>query len=104
MGDLNATSLLWGDTRCNKSGEMLEHIVETPEVNILNDSEYPFHTANGTSITDLFIVTDSITSWNFSLYKDTEVDLLTGYPNRGHVPVFVTFDITINSSNKKKHI
>ena len=39
VGDLNARSLLWGDTRCNKSGGMLEHIVEKPEVNILNYGE-----------------------------------------------------------------
>ena len=81
MGDLNARSLLWGDTRCNKNGKMLEHFVEKPEVNFLNDGEYTFHAANGTSNIDLFIVTDSITSWNFSLYTDTEVELFTGYPN-----------------------
>ena len=79
----------------------MEHFVEKPEVNILNDGEYTFHAAIGTSIIDLFIVTDSTTSWNFSLYTDTEVELLTGYPNRGHVPVFVAFDITIKSSNRK---
>ena len=101
MGDFNARRLLWGDTRCDKSGERLEHFVEKPEVNILNDGEYTFHAAIGTSIIDLFIVTDSTTSWNFSLYTDTEVELLTGYPNSGHVPVFVVFDITIKSSNRK---
>ena len=74
MGNLNARSLLWGDTRCNKSGEMLEHFVEKPEMNFLNDGEYTFHAANETSIIDSFIVTDSITSWNFSLYMNTEVD------------------------------
>ena len=100
-GDLNARSLLWGDTRCNKSGEILEQFVGKPEVNILNDGEHTFHAANGTSVIDLFIVTDSITSWNFSLFTDTEVELLTGYHNRGHVPVFVTFDITIKSRNRK---
>ena len=78
MGDLNARNLLWGDTRCHKSNEMLENIVQKPEVNILNDGEYTFHAANGTSIIDLFIVTDSITSWNFSLYTDTEVELFNG--------------------------
>ena len=81
-GHLNARSLLWGNTRCNKSGKILEHFVEKPEMNILNDGEYTFHAANGTSIIDLFIVTDSITSWNFSLYTETEVGLFTGYPNR----------------------
>ena len=101
MGDLNARSLLWGDTRCNKSGEILENFVKKPEVNILNDGEYTFHAANGTSIIDLSIVTDSITSWNFSLFPDTEVELFTSYPNRGHIPVFVTFDITFKSSNRK---
>ena len=101
MGDSNAKSRLWGDTRCNKCGKMLEHFVEKPEVNILNDGKYTFHAANGTSNIDLFIVTDSTRSWNFFFYTDTEVELFTGYHNRGHVPVFVTFDITIKSSNRK---
>ena len=100
-GDLNAISLLWGDTRCNEKDEMLEHFVEKPEVNILIDGEHTFHAANGTSIIDLLIEPDSITSWNFSLYTDTKVELFTGYPNSRHVPVFKSFDITIKSSNRK---
>ena len=83
---------------------MLEHFVEKPDVNILNDGEYTFHAANRTSIIDLLFATDSITSWNFSLFTITEVELFTDYPNRGHVPVLITFDITIKSSNGKNHI
>ena len=74
---------------------------EKPDVNILNDGEYTFHAANGTPIIELFIVTDNITSWNFSLYTDTEVELFPGYANRGYVLVFVIFDITIKNSNRK---
>ena len=59
VGVLNARSLSRGDTRCNNSGEMLEHVVEKPDVNVLNDGEFTFYAANGTSILDLFIVTDS---------------------------------------------
>ena len=80
---------------------MLEHFVEKPEVNILNDGEYTFYAANGASIIDVFIVTDSITSWNFSLYTDTEIELFTGYSNRVHVPVHVTFDIPTRSNNRE---
>ena len=93
MGDLNARSLLRGDKCCNKSGEMLEQFVEKPEMNILNDCEYTVYAANGASIIDLFNVTDSVTSWNFSLYTD--------YPNRGHVPVHVIFDIPTGSNNRE---
>ena len=82
MGDLNARSLLWGDTRCNKSGEIMEHFVEKPGLNILNDREYTFHAGNGTSIIDLFIVTDSITSWNSlvsrTLKSSCSLAILTG--------------------------
>ena len=83
---------MWGDTRCSKSSEMLAQLVEKPEVNILNDGEHTAHAANGDSIIDLIIVMDSITSWKFSLYTDTEIELFTGYPNRGYVPVHVNFD------------
>ena len=66
---------------------------KSPEVNTLNDGEYIFYAANGASNTDLFIVIDSITSWNFYLYTDTEFELFIGYANRGHVPVHVNFVI-----------
>ena len=80
MGDINARSRLLGDTRCNMSGEMLEQFVKKPEVNILNDGEFTFYATNRDSIIDLFMVTDSITSWNFCLYTDTEIELFTGCP------------------------
>ena len=66
VGDSNARSFLWGVTRCNKSGEMLVQFVKKPEVNILNDGENTFYAANGASIIDLFIVTDSVSSWKLA--------------------------------------
>ena len=64
---LNAWSILWSDTRCSKSGELLEQFVEKSKVNILNDGEFTCYAANGASTIDLFIVMDSIINWNFSL-------------------------------------
>ena len=80
---------------------MLEHIIKKPEVNILNDDDYTSYAANGASINDSFIVTDSIPSLNFSHYTDTEIELFTGYPNIGHVPVYARFDIPTRSNNRE---
>ena len=80
---------------------MLEHIIKTPEVNILNDDELTFYAANGASINDSFIVTDSIPSLNFSHSTDTEIELFTGDPNTGHVPVYAKFDIPTRSNNRE---
>ena len=102
VGKLTGSSFLWGVTRRNKSGQLLEQFVKNPEVKILNDGEYSFYSANRVSIIDLFIVTDSITSWNFSLY--TDIELFTGYRNSGHVPVLVSFDISTKSSNRELNL
>ena len=82
MGDINAKSILRGDSGCNRCGEMLKHSAGKPEMNSFNTGNFTFYAANGTSIIDLFIVTDIIISWNIALYTDTEVELFTGYPNR----------------------
>ena len=73
-------------------------------MNILNDFECTFYAAKGACIIDLFIVTDSITSWNLTLYTDTEVELFTDYLNRGHVPLHVNFDIPTRSNNRETKI
>ena len=67
-------------------------------MNILNDGEYTFYAANGASIIDLLNISGSITSWNFSRYTDTEIELFTGHPNRGHSPVHVNLDLLTRSN------
>ena len=47
-----------GNTRCNRSVEMLEHFVEKPQMNILMDGEFTFYAANGTSVIDLSFETN----------------------------------------------
>ena len=104
MEDIIARNFLCGDTRCNRRGELLEQLVGKPEVNVLNDAENTFYAAYGASIIDLLILTDSITSWIFSLYTDTEIELFTGYPNRGQIPVHVNFEIPTRSNNRETKV
>ena len=91
VGDLNARSILWGDSRTNKNGGTLEHYIENKLVKILNNGENTFYSVNGSSVVDLYLTTDQPTNWKSTFYTDNDAELLTGYPSRGHVPVYAKF-------------
>ena len=97
VGDINARSSFWGDTRNNKCGDILEAYVEEADALVLDEGEPTFYAVNGKSVIDLTIITDKLTDLCYTKYTDTQTELLTGYPSRGHVPVFSVFKIP-NSS------
>ena len=103
MGDCNARHYYWGDSSCNKNGDMLVENIAIDDI-IVNDGEETFLASNGSSVIDLCIVTGSLANKHkFQLTTDTESELFTGAPQRGHVPVFVTSQVPdqqIRSSTK----
>ena len=101
VGDLNARSTLWGDSRNNKNGVTLEHYIENKLVKILNNGEKTFYSVNGSSVIDLCMTTDQLTNWKSTFYTDIDVELLTGYPSRGHVPVYAKFVLPGSYSTEK---
>ena len=64
---------------------------------VLNNDESTFYAVNGKSVIDLTMITDKLTDLCYTQYTDTESEVLTGYPNRGHVPVFSVFKNPISS-------
>ena len=101
VGDLNARSTLCGDSRNNKIGGTLEHYIEKKLVKKLNNGEQTFYSVNGSSVIDLCMTTDQLTNWKSTFYTDTDAELLTGYPSRGHVPVYAKLVLPSSYSTEK---
>ena len=89
LGECNAKHCWWGDSVCNPNGYLL---LESPsaESNILKNGEATFLSANGSSVIDLIIASGQIaTQVGFELTTDPNTELLTGAPQRGHIPFTV---------------
>ena len=90
-----------GDSRTNKNGGTLEHYIKNKLVKILNHGETIFYSVNGSSVIDLCMTTDQLTNWKTTFYTDTDAELLTGYPSRGHVPVYAKLVLPSSYSLEK---
>ena len=99
VGDINARSSLWGDTRNNTCGDILEAYIEEADLLVMNNGEPTFRAVNGKSVNDLTITPDKLTDLCYTQYTDTETELLTGYPNRRHVSVFSVLKIPNSSQH-----
>ena len=101
FGDLNARHQYWGDTMSNRLGEETVKIVDT--YSILNNGEPTFISTNGSSVIDLCLIYGPIVShYEHNLATDEYVELFTGAPNRGHLPVLVDFAVSTEKLKTKK--
>ena len=89
LGDCNAGHRLWGDSICNPNGYLpLENL--SAEDQTLNNGEATFLSTNGSSVIDLCFVSGRIaTQIGFELTTDPNIELFTGMPQRGHIPLIV---------------
>ena len=104
VGNINARGSPWGDTRINTCGDILEAYIEEADALVLNNGELTFYAVNGKSFIDLTITTDKSTDLSYKQYTDTETQLLTGIPRRGHVPVFSVLKIPNSSPTHSNEI
>ena len=89
LGDCNARHRLWGDRICIPNGYLLLESLSA-EDNILNNGEKTFLSSNGSSVIDLCTVSGRIaTQVGFELTTNPNVELFTGAPQRGHIPLIV---------------
>ena len=94
LGDCNARHCLWGDSICNPYGHLLVESLSA-EDNILKNGEKTFLSSNGSSVIDLCIVSGRIaTQVGFELTTDPNVELFTGAPQRGHIPLIVKCNLS----------
>ena len=84
-------SVAWEDNTVSVHGTLLEEYIGTDFV-ILNGPEPTFLAKNGSSVIDLIICWGSICDIPHRSSVDYDVELFSGAPNRGHIPVTVEFD------------
>ena len=101
FGDLNAHHQNWGDSKSNRSGEKLVKIVYT--YSLLNTGEPTFISINGSSIFDLCLIYGPfVCQYEHNATTDEYVELFTGAPNRGHLPVLVEFAVFTEKTQNKE--
>ena len=90
LGDLNARHTNWNDSPFNPHGVVLDAKLDL-SVKMLNKGEPTSLTCNGNSVIDLCLISGKISDQTFTLATDKEVELFTGAPNRGQIPVTVVW-------------
>ena len=95
IGDLNARHPLWGDSTSNEYGLKLFDELDHPKFAIRSADSPSFLCSNGSSCIDLVIVSNNLVNKINSVVTDPEVELFTGAPLRGHVPVIVSISCTV---------
>ena len=88
-GDFNARHLSWGDTVNNYYGNCLAEGLDNTKYSLCTSETPTFLCANGSSKIDLFILSNSLADLVESCKTDEDVELFSGAPTRGHVPVTV---------------
>ena len=89
-GDMNARHQFWGDSTDNEYGRKLLEKVDQSQFTIMTAQIPSFLCTNGSSYIDLVIVSNSLVNSIRTIETDTEVELFSGAPFRGHVPVLVS--------------
>lgn len=93
IGDLNARHETWGDHTQNTAGNKLLEFLQKWKLDVIYKHNSPtFLCDNGSSFIDLFITTDSVTRFVNNQFTDDTVELLTGAPRRGHIPIITVLN------------
>ena len=101
-GDFNARHQNWGDILDNKHGSMLLEFSQKEYVDIWSKFVgNTFQCCNGGSRIDLVI---SNSGMSYEQFIDEEIELFTGVPQRGDVPVWTVLQSTKRSKNFQKTI
>ena len=88
IGDLNARHRAWGDHSQNAAGTTLFEFINKTKLDIIYKHNQPtFLCDNGSSNIDLLIASEGVSNFATNQYTDDSVELFTGAPRRGHVPV-----------------
>ena len=88
-GDFNARHTMWGDTVCNEYGKLLVDKLDHNKFSIITSTTPTFLCENGFSFIDLMIVSKNLVTKVESCFTDEDVELFSGAPLRGHVPLIM---------------
>ena len=87
MGDFNARHTLWGDRIIDKHGKELAERINYNAFSILTAQSPTYLCEGGCSFIDLIVVSNSIADSLKTCSTDNTVELFSGAPRRGHVPL-----------------
>ena len=90
IGDLNARHPMWGDSTSNEYGRKLFDKLDHSQFSITAADSPSFLCTNGSSHIDLVIVSKNLLNKINNIVTDSVVELFSGAPLRGHVPVIVS--------------
>jgi hypothetical protein len=101
MGDFNARHQIWNDISDNKYGKLLEQGIDWTKYCIRAPSERTFLAGNGGSLIDFFVASTSLDKYISKVRTDYGANLYSGAPLRGHVPVLMELNSTVNTNKKE---
>ena len=104
LGDFNSRSTEWGDSSRNKHGEILEEYITNNNLSVASPNAKTFVCSNGGSIIDFALLNSSTANIHISSNADEDIELFTGAPFRGHIPVIHQFRTrsSYNSNNPEE--
>ena len=94
LGDYNARHTMWQDNKINKHGEILEdYVTSTQDICVAGPGVPTFLSVQGNSVIDLALISPNFEAKVTRRFTDDVVELFTGAPRRGHIPVLSTIDM-----------
>ena len=101
-GDFNARQVSWGDRVDNSAGCTLNSFVSQNEMSVLDQFDgNTFMCTNGGSKIDLMLCSDNLLQMICEQVTDPEVELFTGAPIRGHIPVWTMMKLNPTTKTQK---
>ena len=101
IGDFNSRHTTWGDSKINDRGRTLLSFITTHNLTCISPNTHTFLSRNGGSVIDLSLLKGDICQHYQSTSVDSEVELFTGAPLCGHLPVIHQFHS--NTSEKSRN-
>ena len=97
-GDFNARHYTWGDKIIDYNGRKLVDMIDYTKFSICTAKTPTYLCKNldiiGNSFIDLSIISNNLASSVVECKTDEEVELFSGAPNRGHVPLITNLVIS----------
>lgn len=90
FGDYNARHTVWGDSVTNEYGKLLFDKLDHHSFTVQTSRTPTFLCVDGSSHIDLMIVSNNLVNKINPCYTDEVIELFSGAPMRGHVPLLTT--------------
>ena len=91
IGDFNSRHISWGDIITTDRGRQLDSFIAQQNLTCVTPNTNTFVSHNGGSIIDLALMKGKVCRLYQSSSIDSESELFTGAPNRGHLPIIHQF-------------